>query len=212
MKKGHILQTILIYAILVVMIACGNNQGTQENNAAIPPVKETAEDSLAKAVITKEYKTNTGKIVTVSESHPQGQSLSNISVAFSGDPASEMKFTDKDPINKVLVGDLDANGFDEIYIITTAAGSGSYGNIIGISSNKDKSLSLITVPSVEEKDMIKGGTFEGYEGHDEFEIVENSLARRFPIKSAKATMRSINYKLKAGEASFILYIKNSTAF
>jgi hypothetical protein len=160
----------------------------------------------------KEYKTHTGKTIVVAESHPQGQSLSNISVAFAGNAASEMKFTDTDPISKVLVGDLDANGFDEIYIITTSAGSGSYGNVIGLASLSDKSLSPITVPVVEEKDMKAGGQFEGYLGHDEFEIVENSLARRFPIKAANATTRGINYKLKAGEAGFILYIKNSTAY
>jgi len=38
-------------------------------------------------------------------------------VAFAGDASSEMKFTDGDPINKVLVSDLDANGYDELYII-----------------------------------------------------------------------------------------------
>ncbi len=135
-----------------------------------------------------------------------------ISVAFKGTPGSALKFTDVEPINKVLIGDLDANGFDELYIITTSAGSGSYGNVIAIASLSDKSLSQITVPVVEEKEMKKGGNFEGYQGHDEFEIIENSLARRFPIKAPNATMRSINYKLKPGEASFILYIKNSTAF
>jgi len=123
-----------------------------------------------------------------------------------------MPFNDVDPISKVLVGDLDANGFDEIYVITTAAGSGSYGNIYGIASNKDKSVSIISIPKVSEEDLKKGGNFEGYEGHDEFEIVENSLSRRFPVKGEGVTMRAINYKLKPGEASYVLYIKNSTAF
>jgi hypothetical protein len=123
-----------------------------------------------------------------------------------------MSFNDVDPINKVLVGDLDANGFDEVYVITIAAGSGSYGNVYGVASNKDKSVSYITIPKVTEEDMKKGGKFEGYEGHDEFEIVENSLARRFPIKGEGVKMRAINYKLKPGESSYVLYIKNSTAF
>ena len=160
----------------------------------------------------REIKTHTGKVITITETHPQGASLSNISVAFTGTTGSAVTYTDVDPINKVLLGDLDANGFDEIYIVTINAGSGSYGNVIGVASNKDKSLSMITFPEVGEKDLKKGGNFEGYQGHDEFEIVENSLSRRFPIKSPNAKMRSINYKMKAGEAGFVLYIKNSTAF
>ena len=146
----------------------------------------------------------------MSESHPQGQSLSNISVAFDGDAASEMKFTDVDPINKVLVGDLDGNGFDEVYLITAAAGSGSYGNVIGVASNSDKSLSMISFPQVDENDLKKGGKFEGYEGHDEFAIDGKSLVRTFPIKAAKATKRTTNYNLKPGEAGYILYIKTTT--
>jgi len=205
-------KTIIFPAIIVVLMSCSNNQAPSENSTKQKQVAVATADSTVPAVTKKEYKTKTAKIITVSESHPQGQSLSNISVAFAGDASSEMKFTDVDPINKVLVSDLDANGYDELYIITTSAGSGSYGNVIGIASLSDKSLSQITVPAVEEKDMKKGRKFEGYEGHDEFEIIENSLARRFPIKAPNATTRAINYKLKPGEASFVLYIKTSTAF
>ena len=210
--RQNMKKTIIFPAIMTILMSCGNNQAPSEKSTDQKPAAINAADSTVAAVTKKEYKTKTGKIITVSESHPQGQSLSNIRVAFAGDAASEMKFTDMDPINKVLVGDLDANGYDELYIITTSAGSGSYGNVIGIASLSDKSLSQITMPAVEEKEMKKGGKFEGYEGHDEFEIIENSLARRFPIKAPNATKRAINYKLKPVEASFVLYIKTSTAF
>lgn len=206
MKKN-----IYILFILALLFSFCEIQ-TSAENSAVQQIVNAADTDGGDALVKTEYKTNTGKMITVAESHPVGQSISNISIYFSGKPETEIKFTDVDPINKVLVGDLDANGFSELYIITLNAGSGSYGNVIGIASNSDKSLSIITVPTVEENDLKKGGQFEGYEGHDEFEIIENSLARRFPIKSANATHRGINYKLKAGEASYILYIKNSTAY
>ena len=158
----------------------------------------------------KEYKTKTGKIINVVETHPQGASLSDISVGLSGNLSSVIKYKDVDPINKVLVGDLDGNGFDEAYIITIAAGSGSYGNVIGVASLNDKSLSQIFMPPVEEKNMKKGGQFEGYEGHDVYEIKENSLVRTFPIKAVKGTKRAVTYKLKAGEAGFKLNPITST--
>lgn len=203
--------TILFSFLFAGMISCSSNQATSENTTA--PKTDAVAGADTNATVTKtEYKTNTGKIITVSESHPQGQSLSNITVNFSGDPGSEIKYTDVDPINKVLVDDLNSDGFSEIYIITVSAGTGSYGNVIGLASNSDKSLSMITIPPVEENDMKKGGKFEGYEGHDEYVIIENSLSRTFPIKSANATKRAINYKMKAGEAGYLLYIKTSTAY
>jgi heat shock protein HslJ len=61
-----------------------------------------------------------------------------------------------------LHGGSGRHGFDEIYIVTTAAGSGSYGTMLGFASNKDKSLSMIHFPDVREGDE----TFEGYMGHD----------------------------------------------
>ncbi len=200
---------IFLPFIMIMLMGCGNNQPASENSTAKKPVVAANPDATVTAVTKTEYKTRTGKTILVSESHPLGQSLSNISVAFAGDPASEMKFTDVDPINKVLIGDLDGNGFDELYIITVSAGSGSYGNVIGLASNSDKSLSQITFPPVEEKDLKKGEKFAGYEGHDEFEIIENSLARTFPIKTAKAAKRAIHYKLKPGETGYLLYMKSS---
>jgi hypothetical protein len=157
---------------------------------------------------TKEYKTKTGKMVTVTETHPQGASLSNIVVAFKGMKGTEVPFTDVDPIKKVLVADLDNNGFSELYIITLNAGSGSYGNVVGVASNKDKTLSMITFPEVTEADMKKGAKFEGYEGHDIYEIQGTVLVRTFPTKATKAGKQFINYKLKAGEAGYLLYIAN----
>ena len=210
------MKKIFILICLVSVLSSCNNEAKKVETASIADTAVTLAESpayLPPAPVTTEYKTKTGKIFTVTESHPVGMSLSNISVGFKGgDSLSQMPFNDVDPISKVLVGDLDANGFDEIYIFTTAAGSGSYGNVYGVASNKDKSVSYISIPKVSEEDMKKGGKFEGYEGHDEFEIVENSLSRRFPIKGEGVTMRAINYKLKPGETSYVLYVKNSTAF
>ena len=155
----------------------------------------------------KKFKTKTGKTFMVFESHPQGASLSNITVKLDPVAKAEIKYTDADPVNTVLMGDLDADGFDELYITTVAAGSGSYGNIIGVASNKDKSISMISMPPVEEKDMKAGAPFEGYTGHDTFAIKGNSLIRTFPLKSGKAKTRTVTYNLKAGEAGYVLFVK-----
>jgi hypothetical protein len=52
---------------------------------------------------------------------------------------------------------------------------------------------------------------DGYMGHDEFAVVENSLVRRFPVyregdtnTAPSGRMRQIQYKLVAGESGWVL--------
>jgi len=160
-----------------------------------------------------EHVTRSGKSLFIEESHPLGQSLSNIHLNSSGfeHELSEI-LEDRDPIKNVLIADLDKNGFDEFYIFTISSGSGSYGNLIAFASNRDKSLSMIHLPEIEEGDE----RFSGYMGHDHFQISENVLIRSFPIylssdKNNKPTggRREIAYGLFPGEALWQLKIVDS---
>ena len=79
------------------------------------------------------------------------------------------------------------------------------GEVVGFAVIKGSELSPITLPE------LTGANAQGYQGHDQFQVVESCLARRFPIyksgdSNAQATVgqRQICYKLKAGEAGFIL--------
>lgn len=126
----------------------------------------------------KEFQTKTGKTIIVSETHPVSQSLSTIEIYtknFEHEFAEVYK--DQDPISDIFLADLDGNGFDELYIITTSAGSGSYGKVIGLASNKDKSLSMVHFPPVESGDP----NFKGYMGHDVFRLEGRKLVRLFPV-------------------------------
>ena len=105
------------------------------------------------------------------------------------------------------VGDLDANGFPEIYVYVQSAGSGSHGSLVAYAANKRKSLSSIFLPDLSE-DKVNS---KGYMGHDAFAVVENTFVRRFPIYKEGDTnsqpsgkTRQLQYKLKAGEAGWIL--------
>ena len=102
------------------------------------------------------------------------------------------------------IEDLNSDGFPEILVYTTSAGSGSYGNAIGYSVNNGKSISQIYFPEISENKEASSG----YMGHDEFAIIETTLARRFPVYKDGDTnsnptggTRQIEYKLKDGEAS-----------
>ena len=113
------------------------------------------------------------------------------------------------------VSDLNADGSPEIYVYVSSAGSGSYGTLVAYSANKKKSLSEIYLPPLEETPKA----MKGYMGHDEFAVIESSLARRFPLykdgdtnSAPSGGMRQIQYKLKAGEAGWILKIHRIDQF
>ena len=155
------------------------------------------------------FKTKSGKTIVVTETHPTGASLSTVDVRFEGDTAAAFVFTDIDAVSQVLQADLDGNGFDEVYIVAQAAGSGSYGKVYGMVSNRDKSLTPASMDEMTENDMKAGKPFEGYTGHDQFRIEGNELIREFPITKAGKSTRMIHYVLKQGEAGWKLVIKAS---
>ena len=163
--------------------------------------------------VSQAYRTRTGQTIIVSENHPAGRSLSTIEVRTEGfEHDFGEVFEDRNPISDVFVADLDGNGFDEIYIITTSVGSGSYGTVLGFASNKDKSLSMINFPEIREGDE----RFEGYRGHDAFRIEDQKLVRMFPIYNKgdangnpTGGRRKLVYGLVPGEAMWQLRVEQS---
>jgi hypothetical protein len=113
------------------------------------------------------------------------------------------------------VGDLDANGSPEIYVYVRSRDSAARGSLVGYAANNRKSLSAIYLPSL----SADPAAAAGYQGHDEFALVEQSFARRFPLyagdgDSAVATgkTRQLQYTLTAGEAGWRLELVDSTEF
>jgi len=106
------------------------------------------------------------------------------------------------------VEDLNRDGSPEVYIYVTSAGSGSYGTLVAYSANNKKSLSEIYLPPLENE---KKSVSKGYMGHDQFSLVENTFARRFPIYKKDdpnccptGGTRQLEYKLVPGEATWQL--------
>jgi hypothetical protein len=102
------------------------------------------------------------------------------------------------------VADLNADGFPEIYIYTQD--NTNRAGLIAWSSNKNKSLSQISLPDL-------GDAAKGYRSGDEFAVMEGILARRFPIYPEDNTrteptgkIRQLQYKLHAGEAGWLLKV------
>lgn len=115
-------------------------------------------------------------------------------------------------ITRIETGDINVDGSPEIYIYAT---DGEGTNLIAYSANRKKSLSQIFLPDL--KDDEKNAL--GHRGHDEFAVVENSLARRFPVFPEDETetkptgkTRQLQYKLHQGEAGWLLKVETTTEF
>jgi hypothetical protein len=105
------------------------------------------------------------------------------------------------------VADLNVDGSPELYVYVTSAGSGSYGSLVAYAANNRKSLSEIRLPPVAADSKLA----RGYMGHDEFAVVESTFVQRFPLYAAGDTnarptgkMRQLQYKLRQGEAGWVL--------
>lgn len=113
------------------------------------------------------------------------------------------------------IGDLNIDSYPEIFVYLSSEGSGSYGKLIGYSTNNGKSVSQVYLPEISENEEIN----EGYMGHDEMAIVESTFCQRFPIykegdSNAQPTggMRQIQYKLVDGEAGQMLAVEKVVEF
>ena len=113
------------------------------------------------------------------------------------------------------IEDLNKDGFPEVLVYLQSHGSGSYGDVIAYAVHNGKSMSQISFPLVTDNKKIK----DGYQGHDEFTLVEHKLVQRFPIylkndvnANPTGKTRQIEYELKGGEASPKFIAKDITEF
>jgi hypothetical protein len=196
-------RTLMACAILL-FFSCKNNDKSQDSTMEKMPTDSVSSSGVLQSPH-KEIITSTGKTIVVDESHPVGASLSNFSVYFKGDTTTRLTLSDQDPMSGHLLADLDGNGFEELYLITTSVGSGSYGKVCGFASNKDLSFSFIYFPELTEKDIQKGQPFDGYEGKDNFSIKGQRLVRSFQVdQTGEKKMKGIYYTLQKTEGGFSL--------
>jgi len=206
------LRTIFITLLgVLTIIACKNEQG--KSNTEKTGIEET---SSIDNPIQQEQKTIFQKTLTLQniafniKTTGEG-SISELSIQPKGLEIDNQKIVLEvdGQVVSAEIEDLNSDGFPEILIYTTSAGSGSYGNVIGYSVNNGKSISQIYFPELSENKEAS----IGYMGHDEFAIVETSLVRRFPVyknedsnSNPTGGTRQIQYKLKDGEASRLFVI------
>ena len=201
---------LLTMAISLSLSACMIPIGSK------PVVAKPTPESLNKPATPKVSDKSTGFDRTLSEqgvtfqvTSPNAGSINTLRIQPSGLKADNtlLERQVEGTVTNAEVADLNVDGSPELYVYVTSAGSGSQGSLVAYSANKGKSLSEIYLPPLEEDKVAA----KGYMGHDEFAVVESTLVRRFPVykdgdTNSKPTggTRQIQYKLKAGEAGWIL--------
>ena len=155
--------------------------------------------------------------VTFQVESPNEGSINQVKVRADGPsgPIGAMEAEADGTITNVEVEDLNADGYPEIYVYVNSAGSGSYGSLIAYASNRNRSLSEIYLPPLEDDPDAS----RGYMGHDTFAVGEGALLRRFPVYREGDTSaepsggtRQVQYRLEAGEASWRLVPYNVVNF
>lgn len=114
-------------------------------------------------------------------------------------------------VTGVEVADLDADGSPEVYVFLQS-GDDARGGLVGYSTNKRKSMSQISVPAIAD-DAVNN---KGYQGQDEFAVLENRIGQRFPVTGEDGKpigkFRQLQYKLTPGEAGWQLALDRSSEF
>ena len=161
-------------------------------------------------VSTTEYVTRSGKIFIVVEDHSPGASLVRVKVETRGftEVNGMVNLGEMDPVEKIFLADLNRDGFEELYLVTRSAGSGSYAFVHGLASNRDKSATPIHVPELTENDFRRGAFFTGFGGHNTIDLRDGRLVNSFPVFDdhyrRTGVTRNVFYALVAGEAAWIL--------
>jgi hypothetical protein len=116
----------------------------------------------------------------------------------------------KGTITNVIINDIDGDNSPEIGVIDVS-GTDNQRHLHVFTTFNGKSIGYVNMPELPNDDKA----LAGYKGGDEYEFVENTLVRRFPIyegENKTGKMRQLQYKLQPGEAMKQLVLDKTDEF
>ncbi|MBV5283509.1 MAG: hypothetical protein JZU53_13895 [Paludibacter sp.] len=165
----------------------------------------------------KEYRTKSGKIICITETHPIKKNLSTVTISSTClHLETPIVLKDINPIEKVIVADMNQDGYDEIYITTRSVDTNSYSELFGFASNKDKGLTQINLHN-NKKENEKGGIFDGCLGHEIYTFEKEAIVLEFPVYNEKngnsnptGSTRVITYALNSDKSGYNLEVAGTS--
>lgn len=208
--RSSVFSVVIVSAMLS---ACGD-AGKRADQAVVADTVAVPKDTIVPAPVQPTPFSQVARYddkLSFSVSSPQLAEKNTILIVPSGFTASNdsMQLDVEGQVVKVEAADISGDNSPELLVVTKDAGN--HGHAYVFSGNKNKSVSQV---NIEDASATKGA-LDGYQGEDEFALVETVMARRFPIyesgaKSGKT--RQIQFKLKNGEAMKQLKVDKVTTF
>jgi len=190
-KTVKIILTIIIVILLLGIYRFNFTDDdiyVKKENGDIVKIKDIKNSKI----VEKKLKTKNGDKITITELHPLGFSLSTIKINILGNKDTII-LRDIDNVKTILLKDLNSDNYDELYIITQSAGSGSYGFIYAYTIKNSQLIKINIQP-----DSLFNSTnyFKGYMGHDSYTFNKSKLIRTFPIYNKNSTNADYTTKIQ----------------
>ena len=142
--------------------------------------------------------------VTFNVASPNGTASNTVTVSTVGLEIDNSAWTQE--VDGIVTGaevaDLNVDGSPEVYVYVKSTDADAKGSVVAYVANNRKSLSIASMAPLSDTP----GAADGYQGEDEFAILEGVLGRRFPIHGEGGALtgktRQLQYKLTAGEAGW----------
>lgn len=118
-----------------------------------------------------------------------------------GKEVRDLSFAVKGKLRKILVDDLNGDGYPDLILCIYSGANGAMGNIVCVASSGNNTLMPVRFPDIYAAPKLR----EGYKGHDEFTVMIGSLMQSFPIYKPDDTdtptggTRVIQYSITRGE-------------
>lgn len=184
------------HSISVFMNRAAARQGKTSNFKITFKISDAppAENAPAGAGAKFDKSASYGK-VTFRVTSPQAGENNSFTITPSGLTVSNEPITL--PVNAkvtaVIAEDIDGDNSPEAAVIVEFANGRRTASVF--TTFAGKSFGQVNFPEPSGK-----GLFDGYEGGDEYEMMENTFVRRFPLHGQAAKTRQLQFKLKPGEA------------
>ncbi len=148
-----------------------------------------------------------GYRITCSNRNPEKNDATINPICFENQ-AREFSIEIKGRIKKAEIDDLNNDGFPDVVLYVFPGDSLQKGTVIGISSDKNQSVNPIILPDVLDDQKLR----EGYRGFDDFNLMEGTLMRRYPLYVTDSLgahptgkMRQVLYRVVPGERNMLKF-------
>jgi len=136
------------------------------------------------------YETITFRVTSPQAAEGNSFTITPAGLSVSNEPIT-MQVNGK--VTEVMAQDIDGDNSPEATVIFETAKGHRLAKVF--TTFAGKSFGEVNFPEPEGK-----GLFDGYQGGDEYEMMENTFVRRFPLHGQAAKTRQLQFKLKPGEA------------